>query len=402
MRPRSRVHSPDHDLRLLLPAIATLGASITLSIDLLTYKGVGYDLAAYILAARRLLAGEPLYPTEIVVLGPAGQFVYPPPVALLFAPLGLLPFDPVRAGALVILTALGALLTVELVRHLPRRSRYWAAAGMVVFFPLVWEVGLENLTLVTVVLCLGAWKLRRLPGLSGACFAIALGLKLLPLVLIAYLALARRWGILLWSLGATALVVVLTWPVVAAEWAAFLSLLTRIGGGPPGSGSNIVPVIFSAPALRPVLPALAVAIAAICGLVSRGRGDREEHAFRVALAASPLLAATLWYPYLIFALPLLITTGPTPPRSILRLPFALARPAAWLLMQAQVVKDPGRDFILPLVGLLLLLVVGLLELAWMRSPRPRAAASAGSPSPSAGDRSRPPGEREQVPAQVVG
>ncbi len=401
MRPGPRVHSPDHDLRFVLPAIVALGVSIAISIDLLTYKGVGYDLAAYILAARRLLAGEPLYPADIVVLGPAGQFVYPPPVALLFAPLAALPFDSVRAGALVVLTALGALLTVELVRHLPRRRRYWAAAGMVVFFPLAWEVGLENLTLVSLLLCLGAWKLRRLAPVSGACLAIALGLKLLPLALVAYFAAARRLRVLLWSLAATASVVLLSWPVVAGEWPRYASLLARIGGGPAGSGSNIVPVIFTAPALRPLLPALAIAITAICGAVSRGRAEREEHAFRVALAATPLLAATLWYPYLVFALPLLVASGPTPPHSILRWPFALARPATWLMMQAQVVRDPGRDFILPLVGLLLLLAVGLLELVWMGSRRPRITDAART-TRSLGEPSRQPGEREEIPAQVVG
>jgi len=50
-------------------------------------------MSAYRAAADRLLSGGPLYADDpgAVRLGPYGQFLYPPPVALAFVPLALLP-----------------------------------------------------------------------------------------------------------------------------------------------------------------------------------------------------------------------------------------------------------------------------------------------------------------------
>lgn len=339
--------------------------STALALDLVTLKLVGFDLAAYILAARRVLFGEPLYQTGLTALGPFGQYVYPPFVVVPFLPIAMVPFDVVRGVGLLLLSVLAAVLMWDLVSALPRSSRYWGAAAMVLFFPLIWEITLENLTLVTLGLCVLAWRIRGRARWSGTALAVGLGLKLLPLSLIAYFAAARRWRVLTWSAVACAAIVVATWPFVGGEWSAFRDLIALLANAAPGTGSNVIPVIFAAPALRLVLPALAVAIALVCGVISLARDGREEESFRIALAAVPLVASTLWYPYLVLALPLLIFHGPRPPTQPLRLVFSVARPLSWTLMQWEGLSDPGREFVLPLVGLLLLLAVGLLETRWI-------------------------------------
>lgn len=342
--------------------LATLAIAIALSIDLLTYKLVGYDLAAYILGARRLLAGEPLYQSGPIVLGPFGQFVYPPPVALLFVPFAPLSFNASRAIMLLGLAAVAAALAWWLTRGLRPGIRYFAAAGVVQFFPLVWEVSLGNLTLLTLALCLVSWRLRGDAMRSGVALAAALGLKLLLIPLVPFLLTAGRYRSLAAAAIAGGAVVLVTLPLLWSEWWRFAELLSRLAAAPPGSGSNIVPVLFSAPALRPLLPALAIAITVGCGAAARRGGVAEEHAFRVALAAVPLFASTLWYPYLIFSLPLLVASAPGPPAPWLRPLFAAVRPLAWVFMQDQALREPGRDFLFPLFGLLLLLAVGLTEL----------------------------------------
>lgn len=365
------------DIRQILPGLAALCVALALALDLITLKLVGFDFAAYILGARRLVAGEPLYQTALVALGPFGQYVYAPFVVLPFVPLAMLPFDVARLSFLLLLAGLAALVTWHLASQLPRATRYWGAAAIVLFFPLIWEVTLENLTLVTLTSTLLAWRWRRSAPRSGAAFAVALGLKLLPLSLIPYFLASGRVRVLLWSALGLIAITFFTWPIVGAEWPAFIAFLAYIAQAPAGTGSNIVPALFSAPPLRVVLPALALLIAVLCGFVSRASDGDEDHSFRVALAAVPLVASTLWYPYLIFALPLLVASGPRPPTSLLRVPFAVARPCAWVLMQWETLRDPGREFLMPMVGLLLLLMVGLLELYWCeRTQRPLGAQEA--------------------------
>lgn len=359
-RPHAGVLDP-REILVRLPGLAALAMSISLALHLLTLKLVGYDLAAYILGARRLLAGEALYQTDLAGLGPFGQFLYPPPVAFLFIPLAIIPFDAARLIGLAALVGVSVLLVRRLAGPLPASVRYWAASAIVLFFPLIWEVSLENLTLVTLALCLVAWDLRLSPRWSGVALAAGLGLKLLPLTLIAYFVASRRGRVAIWAVAALALLVGLSWPFIGALWLDYARVLVTIATIAPGTGSNIVPVAFSSPALRFVLPAVGVAVALICGAASRRGIAAEDHGFRVTLAAVPLAASTVWYPYLVFALPLLIADPPRARRRALRVSFLAVRPVAWYLMQRQFISEPGRDFLLPLVGLLVLIAVGLLE-----------------------------------------
>lgn len=343
----------------MLGGLGAFALALALALDLLTYKAIGFDLAAYILGARRLTAGLPLYPSPPVVLGPFGQYLYPPPLAVVFEPLATLPFNTSRAIMLVLLIAVAAWATWWIVRGVPRPGRYWAAAGTVLFFPLVWEVGLENLTLVTLALCLAAWSWRKRPAPAGLLLGVAVGLKLLPIPLLPFFGAAGRARLLGAAALAVAVAFVITLPLVGAEWGPFVDLLRSVASGPAGTGSNIVPAVFALPLLKPLLPATGLALAILAGIAARSP-EREERAFRVGLAAVPLFASTLWYPYLVFALPLLFASPARAP--LPQWTGWAARGLAWLLMQMQVVRDPGRDFILPFAGLLMLLGIGMLEL----------------------------------------
>lgn len=336
--------------------------SVALALDLLTGKAVGYDLAAYIMGARQLLGGEPIYPEGAFTLGPFGQFLYPPPVALLFTPIALLPFNAARVLWLLVLVAVAVGVAWSLTRRLRPHLRPWAWAGIALFFPLVWEIQLGNLTLVTLALCITAWQTRA-PTWAGACaLAMAAGLKLLALPLLPFFALSGRGALLVRSVGILAAASLATLPLLVEEWAAYIQTFAVIVSAEPGTGSNITPAVFALPQLRPVLPLAGVGLVTLSALVARRRPAAADHAFRVALAATPLAASTLWYPYLVLALPLLVAEAPTPSGPRWRLAHAAIRPTAWLVMQAQIVRDPGRDFILPFAGLLLLLATGVLEL----------------------------------------
>lgn len=358
--------------------LVALALAVAFALESITSYPLGYDLAAYLSAARRLLAGEALYPVPsrgAAELGPFGQFFYPPLVAAAFVPLALLPNEVSFVGWTVFLIAVAAAVCVALVRPLRPELRPWAAAAFAFFFPLGWELRLGNLTLLTLAFCLLAWRWRARAKLAGAAFAVALMLKLLPLVLVAFLIAAGRVRLVVWSGVFLACAVGASWPWLGPAWLDYLELLQTLARSAPGKGSNIVPLAFVDSPARYALPALALATAIAGGRFARARQELETYALYVALAVAPLLSSTVFYTYLTFSLPLLVGAGVAaaaawPP---LRALETIARPSAWVLMQAQLLRQPGRDFTLPLLGLLLLLLVGLAPLLRDRvSSRPRA------------------------------
>ncbi len=108
--------------------------------------GTAYDAHAYLLAARHLLAGEPLYTP--VTIGAAGAYRYPPTFALLLAPTTLVP-----ELAAVWVYRLACLLCL---RYLVGS---WQAVGWSLLLPPVWiELAALNVTLPIAVA--GRWALR--------------------------------------------------------------------------------------------------------------------------------------------------------------------------------------------------------------------------------------------------
>jgi hypothetical protein len=345
--------------------LAAFCAALSLSVYLLAQREPGYDFTTYLEAAGRLQRGESLYlfARDSVSVGILREFLYPPPVAAAFIPFTWIP-APVAIGAWFALQcAIAGIVGWWLVRPVPAPWRPWAAAAYVLFFPLIWEVSLGNLTLLTLFFCLAGWRLRDRAPLAGLCFALALGLKLLPLTLLLFLPLAGRARVLAWTIGIAASVAGMSAIWLGDAWRDYIALLLTLGAGTPLSGPNIVPLLFADGAARSVLPACALAAAVVAGITARRRPEMRGLAFAVALAAAPLLSSSVRYPYLILALPLLLDPTIRLVRSQSVVTIAIAgRAAAWLLLQAQVWPEPGRAFTVPLYGLLALLLIGVAPL----------------------------------------
>ena len=109
-------------------------------------SGFAYDFGAYDSAARRILAGEPLYPpgaAEAYNSGDyAGLYLYPPPPAVAMVPLAVLP---AQVAALawfwlrLALLALGAALL-----PVPALARGAVLAVAAVSFPVWYDLNLGN------------------------------------------------------------------------------------------------------------------------------------------------------------------------------------------------------------------------------------------------------------------
>jgi len=338
----------------------------------------GYDLWAYVLAARHLLAGEPLYAAEPQVpFGPFGEFHYAPPAAVPFAVLAPLPFWLATVIWIGVNTGLAAAIAMQLIRPLSRDVRPWAAAAYLLFLPTILEIALGNLNLLTVALCLLAWSLRQRPAAAGTMLAVAIGLKLLPLTLVLFYLASGRARVIAWTAAVGVVGLLVTAVVFARDFPAYVSLLLALKDShwaadliaitPPPE----IAAILGSPLGRWLLPASALATATLGGLAARRDRRDETHLHHLALAFAPYLASfgLLWFPYLVTALPVMATTLQRAlrlPRAQTRGPLILALGLSWLSLQVVGEQDDLVPIAAHFLGLVVLLAVALAVIALPR------------------------------------
>ena len=156
------------------------------------------DFDAFYFAARAMRAGEDMY----VVRQPA--YIYPPLVALLYLPLAWL--NDVAAGAVaMIVNVLASMLSVWLIasesarRVLGRASRVAALvlAGLILLTVgdkiradlRMWQTNVLLIVLVAGCVAL----LDKRPRLAGMLAGLAVNIKYLPIALLGYFIIRRRW-----------------------------------------------------------------------------------------------------------------------------------------------------------------------------------------------------------------
>ena len=335
----------------------------------------GFDLWAYVLAARHLLAGEPLYAAvPQMPAGPFGEYHYAPIVAVPFALLAPLPFWLATALWIGLNTGVAAAVGLHLIRPLPRDARPWAAAAFVLFLPTILEISLGNINLITLALCLVAWSQRSRPAAGGALLAVAIGAKLLPLSLILFHLAAGRGRVVAWTVGVLAAGLVLTTVVFWREMPGYVALFVALLDSdqtaeliadtrPPELAA-----FLGSPIGAWVLPTATLATAVVGGLVARRRPHDETHLHHLALAFAPYLSlfGLLWFPYLVFALPLLASSLHRAllfPQPQLRVVLVAALAVSWLLMQIVGEPHDATPLAAHLLGLLILLAVAVAVLA---------------------------------------
>lgn len=227
----------------------------------------GYDLVAY-------WTVDPFDPYRVA--GEYGAFRYAPPLALLFAPLGLLPWE------VVTVVCLG--LQLAALWYIGRR---WALA--LVLFPPVWQdLAFGNVYVFLGAMIVAGW---RYPG----AWAFGLLAKVTPGIGLVWLAVRRDWRALGWAAGATlALILVslaIQGPSAWADWIAMLGVRNQLM--PP----DALPI--------PLVPRLAVAFLLV------GYGALTDRRWTVPVAVC-LAMPTLW---VISFAPLIAMAGSGPARA---------------------------------------------------------------------------------------
>ncbi len=309
-------------------------------------EGWAYDFRAYDEAARRLLNGEPLY-----LPGTAGAYrsgayeglyLYPPPVAISFVPLALLP--PESAAFVWFALRLALLIVGCAAMPVSRAARLGTFAVACVSFPVLFDLNLGNISVVLFALTAVAWRLG--DGWVAGIVHAALAMLRIPFLVFGVQWLfQRRWTMVARTVLAGIVILLLSVPIVGLDaYREYLALLTGLPDVSAGEhnfslksialGAGFGPEIATAGlVLGVVLGASAIAYAA-------ARRDRDT-AFVVTATATLLTAPFLHPHYLVI---LLIPAAFLVDRLT---PVAVALPlAGWL---------PGD--VLPVAALVVLLVL---------------------------------------------
>lgn len=186
-------------LRIALPALA-LGLVTTIQIVYFDRGFVPGDAFTYLAAGERLNDGHALY-----ALSPGDRpvglkppfwtvpLLSPPPIAVLFRPLALLPNDlgPYVWWAICIAAIVGTMVVM-----LWHRPILVGPVVMLLAIPIVYEIGVGNLNSLLIAGIVGAWVLlvRGHDAAAGAVVAGMTALKLTPVVLAWWLITQRRWS----------------------------------------------------------------------------------------------------------------------------------------------------------------------------------------------------------------
>jgi hypothetical protein len=286
-------------------ALLALGLLPAALVVLIVGGAIGHDFAfdfhgSIWEAARNIMHGRNPYPPPTVAgLAPGDRFVYPPAVAFVFIPLGVLPF-PVAAGLItaILLASVAATLYVLEVRD----WRCYGAAYLSI--PVLHDVRLGALTPLLALGLALAWRARdRLSSAVPLAFVIVAKLFLWPLgvwlLATGRLQIARRTA--LYAAGASAL----AWAAIGfAGLADYPRLLRVLAASEQADGyspvSGLIALGLGGTTSRVVATALGLAVLAACVLVAR-RGD-DRRSLILALAAALVLSPIVWLHYFVLLL----------------------------------------------------------------------------------------------------
>lgn len=283
---------------LLLAALAVFSSS----------SGYGYDLAAYLSAAQRVAAGGSPYQPQTLSgpfnPGPAGLYLYPPPLAVLLAAVTGLATPTVEAGWWIL--RVGLLVVGCAALPVPRWVRGALLLVLAVSYPTLIDLNLGNVSLLVLVTSCLAWRWLDRPA-AGRFTALAMALRPTLVVVPIWWLVRRQWRAVAWTVGAGLLLIVLTLPFVGiGGYTDYLTVVRNL--------SNVTGVrhnvdLASAALLLGlgpgvVQPALILQYALGVGAIGLALRQDREVGFVMVTVASLLLAPLIWVHYLVvLALP---------------------------------------------------------------------------------------------------
>lgn len=299
--PVSRTVSTE-SLRLALhrmaPALLTLGVPITLVALLHDAHVYSWDFRAFYDAGGDYLRGHSPYgSSELAALTTQRNFVYPLPVAALFAPLSLLPFT-IAAGGFVLLS--GGLLGAAL--HIVGVRDWRCYAAVMLGLPTLTGMLLGTMSPLLAFLLALLWRYRKSDAAAPWILAAAVLTKLFlwPLAIV-FLATGRLRVVLRAAAISLAALLLSTVPVGITTLDRYPSVLRAVSNFEAPFGYSIFSLgnSFGLPHGAAIGGAALIGGALLMAALRAGRSGHEVHAFRAAVAASLALSPLVWPHYLI-------------------------------------------------------------------------------------------------------
>jgi alpha-1,2-mannosyltransferase len=307
---------------------------------------VDFHHELYVQARELLRSGVPFDPPDVVIDG--SNRIFPPLATMLAVPFTLLPSTAadVAVSLLLVLAAAGTLRLLGV--------RDWRVYAIVALWPpFVSGLQTANLTILVGLLAAVAWRYRGRALVAGAAVGLAMGLKLFPWPLVAWLVATRRYRAALTAVTVCLVSIVVVWPL--ASPLDYVHLVARLGDVMDERGYTLFAALGADGPARAVWLAVAAAVVVVAHL----HGDRRS--FTLAVTACLLCTPIVWLHY--FAL--------------LAVPLAVARPRlSWpwlapLALWVVPVTDPSTAEVA-----LALTVTAAVTIGALRAPAPRAATAA--------------------------
>jgi alpha-1,2-mannosyltransferase len=260
----------------------------------------GFDFLAYHLAGDRILHGQSFYDLSATQTGGFGLFYYPPPFAVAFAPIALVPPD----AAVWLWFAASVAMIVGAIWILPVSPGVRALTLLLaaIDWPVAYALKLGQVgPLLLLVFAIG-WRWRDRPGILGAAGALGAAVKVQPGLILAWAVLTRRWRAVV--IGAIVGMVLVILPVVATGrlgiWFDFLALLRQVSN-PITTPHNFTPgaIAFqqgASEASAGLIQLANTALVALAVVVSALRHPAAT-SYLVAVVASQLISPVLWDHY---------------------------------------------------------------------------------------------------------
>lgn len=256
-------------------------------------SGFAYDYQAYDAAARRIAAGQALYPpgtAEAYNSGEyAGLYLYPPPPAVALTPLVAL-LSPEAAALAWLWLRLAALAIGVAILPIAVLARAATFAVASVSFPVWYDLNLGNTSVLLFALSAVIWRFQ-----SSAVGAVALaiaGVLRYPfgIVLLGWAA-AKRWRAAGLTIAAGIVIGALTVPFVGVgSWIDYLAIVRALGdvsSGPHNLSLAMTAQAFGIPGPSGLWVLLGIALAVGATVFAARRRDPAT-AVVVSLAATIL------------------------------------------------------------------------------------------------------------------
>ena len=284
--------------------IALVGAAVWLGVALLfqyTSGGWTFDLKAYLLAAERLIHGAGLY--QPVTLagpfrpGPAGLYLYAPPLAVAAMPLALLSHG---AGLIWWAVHIAALALMAAVMPVRKEIKVAIFVIATVSQPVLKDLLLGNVSVLVVALSAVVWRWVDKP-LGGIALAAALTVRPTLGIVLLWALLRRRWRLIVWTALAGVVLIAVTLPIVGIggylDYVTVLRNIANVTSIPNNVDLGTIAIKYGANSAIVTAALVAGYGVAIGAMLLSLRRDREI-SLMVTLTASLLLSPLLWDHYL--------------------------------------------------------------------------------------------------------